>query len=69
MDVNPMPGLVLGKSEDEGGEVSSDVNAIQNWDGGFSIMYCIAVRCTLLTIYVVNLYVNLFTETVFLLNM
>ena len=30
MDVNPMPGLVLGKSEDEGGEVSSDVNAIQN---------------------------------------
>jgi len=69
MDVNPMPGLVLDTSKDEGGEVSGDVNAIQNWDGCFSIMHCIAVRCTLLTIYVVNLYVNLFNETVFLLNM
>ncbi len=30
MDVNPMPGLVLDTSKDEGGEVSGDVNAIQN---------------------------------------
>jgi len=30
MDVNPIPGLVLDTSKDEGGEVSGDVNAIQN---------------------------------------